>query len=137
MIYILGFVWDYLCIEYCCHTWSSAPPINLKILVKIQRWIFNVINPDLVSRRPTWFGFLVCFLLIFLHVDEAGILIGVRLWFPVSLWGGQLWGKDVNLLRDLEFLLTISHCCWRLEYFIGIRYKVFRKYYSVIIIINT
>lgn len=34
----------------CCHIWSGAPAVRLKVLDKIQRRICNVVGPDLASR---------------------------------------------------------------------------------------
>ena len=38
-----------LCMEYCCQFWNGAPSCYLKMLDKLQKQIFRIAGPLLVS----------------------------------------------------------------------------------------
>ena len=37
------------CIEYCCHVWAGAPSCYLQLLEKLQKWIYRIVGPSLVT----------------------------------------------------------------------------------------
>ena len=39
------------CMEYCCHLWAGAPSCYLKLLDKLQKWIYRTVGPSLAASR--------------------------------------------------------------------------------------
>ena len=39
----------WLCLEYCCHVWASAPSCYLELLDKLQKWIYRTVSPSLAA----------------------------------------------------------------------------------------
>ena len=35
------------CMEYCCHVWDGASSCYLKLLDKLQKWIYRTVGPSL------------------------------------------------------------------------------------------